>query len=295
MAQGANVAVIIPIYKEVPSELEILSLSRCVSILDRYATIFFGPRSLDSGMYSRIAPRASRRDFDDAYFSSIETYNTLLLSTDFYNAFGDFDWVLVHQLDAFVFYDGLSEWCSRPYDYVGAPWWNDKESSWWGVGNGGFSLRNVRSSLDVLTSSSKEDPEAYWNMERIVTASRAKLALKSYRKWGKRLGFRDDVRGFLSRFMAEGRPEDLFWGLHAVRFHGSFRVAPVEAGLAFAIEGGLLEAGDRYASRPPFGCHQNRFLRMIARFLQGVEQPAGEYEATVWRMAETSGLQRTRS
>ncbi len=288
-------AVIIPIYKEALSELEQLSLSRCVSILGQYPIVFFGPRSLNAGMYLRIALGASKRDFDDRYFSSIESYNTLLLSTEFYSAFLDCDWVLIHQLDAFVFYDGLREWCSRPYDYVGAPWWDEKESSLWGVGNGGFSLRNVQASLDVLSSSSKEDPEAYWKMERLLTPSRAKLALKSYRKWMKQLGFRDDVRSFLTRFISEGRPEDLFWGLHAARFHRAFRVAPVEAGLAFAIEGGLLEVKARYASRLPFGCHQNRFLRMIARFLAGLEEPDGDYEATVWRMAEKAGLHSARS
>jgi len=285
-----NAAVIIPIYKESPNELELLSLSRCVAILGHYPIIFFGPRSLNPEMYLRIARRASKRDFDDSYFASIGTYSTLLLSAPFYRAFLDFERVLVHQLDAFVFRDVLDDWCSRPYDYVGAPWWNERESSWWGVGNGGFSLRNVRSSLAVLSSANKEDPDAYWSMERLVTASRAKLALKSYRRWKKRLGWRDDVQSFLARFVAEGRPEDFFWGLHTVRFQPSFRVAPVEVGLEFAIEGGLLEVGDRYASQPPFGCHQNRFLRMIARFLRGVEEPDGDYEAAVWRMAEKAGV-----
>jgi hypothetical protein len=287
-------AVIIPIYKDELTDLERLSLSRCVSILGQYPIVFFGPRSLSPTTALRIAPKATKRDFDDAYFSSVECYSKLLLSPPFYRAFSDFDYILVHQLDAFVFHDALAYWCSRSYDYLGAPFRNEADSAWLGVGNGGFSLRNVRSSLGVLTSITKEDPNAYWHMERLVTASRAKLALKSYRKWGKQLGFREDVRQFLARFTAEGRPEDLFWSLHAARFHPSFRVAPVDVALDFAIEGGLLEVQTRYASRPPFGCHQNRFLRMISRFQAGLEQPAGDYEATVWGMAEKAGLSRQR-
>jgi hypothetical protein len=289
-----NPAVIVPIYKEEVTELERLSLSRCVTILRQYPIVFFGPRSLNPSIHLRIAPRATTRYFDDTYFSSVEDYSKLLLSPSFYRAFSDFDYVLVHQLDAFVFHDALTYWCSRSYDYLGAPFRNEDDSSWLGVGNGGFSLRNVHSSLAVLTSTRKEDPDAYWHMERLVTKSRAKLALKSYRKWKKQLGFREDVRAFLARFTAEGRPEDLFWSLHAVRFHPSFRVAPLDVGLDFAVEGGLLEVHTRYASRLPFGCHQNRFLRMISRFQAGLERPAGDYEAIVWSMAEKAGLSQQR-
>jgi hypothetical protein len=132
-------------------------------------------------------------------------------------------------------------------------------------------------------------------MERVVTEGRLKLALKSYRKWRKKLGFREDVHTFLSRFIGDGRPEDLFWGLHAVLFHPPFRVAPIEAALDFAIEGGLLEARAHYASQPPFGCHQERFLRMISRFLAGAKEPAGEYEAAVWAIAEKAGLSSPRT
>jgi len=285
-----SVAVIIPIYKQELSELERHSLARCVAVLGRHPLVFFGPRSLTPTHHFRVAPTAIQEGFDDTYFSSPETYSKLLLTTSFYERFSAFDYVLVYQLDAFVFHDALTEWCLRSYDYLGAPFRNASDSSWLGVGNGGFSLRNVRSFLAVLTSLSKEDPEAYWNIERLLTTSRTKLLLKSYRKWKKRLGRREDVREFLSRFIAEGRPEDLFWGLHAVRFHPPFRVAPVDVALDFAIEGGLLDVGTRYASRPPFGCHQNRFLEMISRFRAGIERPEGEYEAAVWSLAGRAGL-----
>jgi hypothetical protein len=283
-------AVVIPFHKTELSDLERFSLSRCVTVLGHHPIVLFGPRSIHPAAHLRLAPRASVYGFADAHFSSIASYSRLLLSPSFYEAFADFDYMLVHQLDAFVFRDSLAEWCSRQYDYLGAPWWNEARSLWWGVGNGGFSLRNVRSCLAVLRSPRTEDPDAYWAMERVVTDGRLRLALKYYRKWQRQLGFRENVRAFLARFTAQDRPEDLFWGLHAVRFHPSFRVAPITAGLNFAIEGGLLEAQAHYASNPPFGCHQERFLRMISRFTSGAQEPAGEYEALVWTMAEKAGL-----
>lgn len=285
-----TVAVAIPVYKPALDDLERLSLTQCVTVLGKYPLVFFGPRSLDTRSHTRIAPAATKRDFDDAHFVSLQSYSNLLLSPMFYEAFADFDHVLIHQLDAFVFYDALETWCSSPYDYIGAPLRDDADSGWLCVGNGGFSLRNVRACLAVLTSEQKEDLGAYWEMERLVTPSRLKLALKSYRRLRKLLGWRDDIHSFLTRFMAQGRPEDKFWALHASRFDRRFRVASVDAALQFAIEGGLMEALSRYAVRPPFGCHRNRFLQMISRYLAGVREPKSEYEAAVWAMAERAGL-----
>jgi hypothetical protein len=285
-----TVAVAVPIYQTDPSQLARMALARCVAILGHYPLVFFGPRSLNSDSYGRIAPSASTRVFDDRHFSSVASYSALLLSPSFYEAFSDFDHLLIHQLDAFVFRDTLTDWCARGFDYIGAPWRNETNSDWFGVGNGGFSLRDVQSCLAVLRSTAKEDPAAYWHMERLVTSGRVKLALKSYRRLTKQLGIRENTQSFLSRFIAEGRPEDLFWGIHAVRFHPPFRIASAETALEFSIEGGLLEACHRYAVQPPFGCHQERFLEMISRFLAGLEAPRDDYEATVWRLAVTAGL-----
>ncbi len=285
-----TVVVAIPIYKAALTDLERQSLSQCVTVLGRYPLVFFGPSSLNADTYLRVAPSAAVQRFDDRYFSAVEGYSRLLLSESFYESLAHFDYVLIHQLDAFVFYDALQYWCSRDFDYLGAPFRNETDSGWMGVGNGGLSLRRIQSCLAVLRCSRKEHVPSYWRMERLVTTSRLKLALKSYRWVKKQIGFRDDVKRFLARFLEEGRPEDIFWGLHASRFHRAFRVAPVDAALDFAIEGGLMETRARYLLQPPFGCHQTRFLRMIERFLAGLPRPADAYEAAVWTLAAKAGL-----
>ena len=60
--------------------------------------------------------------FDPAYFTSIQGYNRLLLSTEFYQRFLGSAYLLICQLDVFVFRDELAGWVARGYDYVGAPW-----------------------------------------------------------------------------------------------------------------------------------------------------------------------------
>jgi len=44
-----------------------------------------------------------------------------MMSPAFYDAFKAFDYILIYQLDAFVFRDELEYFCSLGYDYIGAP------------------------------------------------------------------------------------------------------------------------------------------------------------------------------
>ena len=107
--------------------------------------------------------------FAPAYFGSIQGYNRLLLSTEFYARFLGSEYLLICQLDVFVFRDELAGWVARGYDYVGAPWFSKtavrRRIHWLKmhlsklvlgvqdkvyrfetrdrVGNGGFSLRKV--------------------------------------------------------------------------------------------------------------------------------------------------------
>jgi hypothetical protein len=287
MARDAVVT--IPVYSPNLTETQQLSLSRCASVLGRHPTVFFGPVSLDFRHYTRTAPAASVVRFDDRFFASLEAYSELLLSREFYWTFSDYEFLLIHQLDAFVFRDDLHEWCTRAYDYVGAPWLDDT-LGWLGVGNGGFSLRKVSSFLRVLESTAREDACAYWRFVRLTTPNRLKRALKAYRLLPRVLGAGDNVKSFLHRFVCDARPEDLFWGLHAVRFDRSFCVAPIDVAYRFAVEGGLKEVYQHYADSPPFGCHRERFITMIRHYLKGDVEPADECERLVWDLAKKAGM-----
>lgn len=286
-----SVAITIPVYKTAMTDLEELSLARCHHLLGHYPTIVFGPESLEYDGYLARVSSATVVRFPDRYFRSLETYSELLLSTKFYEAFSNFEFILIYQLDAFVFRNELEYWCSRGFDYVGAPWWDDR-MGWIGVGNGGFCLRKPARCLEVLTSRHKEDPEVLWTHIRRFTKNPAIRAMKYHRKIARRLGIASTVDHFLPGFIRRGCPEDSFWGFAAVRYWPDFQLAPVEDALRFSIEGGLEEAASLYLDLPPFGCHRDRYLQTIRRFLESPSPPASPGEALIWGFAERSGLRR---
>ena len=153
-----------------------------------------------------------------------------------------------------VFQDDLADWCRRGYDYIGAPWLRDIDSSsktdeWvfnakkqlatWldlkksdgitpreiigqnSVGNGGLSLRRIPAFLAVLTSG----------------AAIQKLAM-------------------YTRNQAYQYNEDVFWGIEVNRYWPRLRVPDFKTALHFAVEFYPERAITTYnQGQLPFGCH----------------------------------------
>jgi hypothetical protein len=143
------VNVVIPVYKQRLTINERSSLNQCVKVLSGYSITLVSPKGLDLMEYYVVYPDFKIEFFDIYYFKSLQGYNKLLLSKKFYNRFKAFKYILIYQLDAWVFRDELKYWCQQNYDYIGAPWFEgwDKVSfntEFIGVGNGGFSLRKVK-------------------------------------------------------------------------------------------------------------------------------------------------------
>lgn len=127
-----HVAVVIPVYRPTLSVPETVSLHRCRRVLGRYPTILVGPRSLDAEAYGAFGVTEDVRRFDDSFFQSVRGYSALLRQEHFYDAFADFTYILIYQLDCYVFEDALADWCRAGFDYLGAPWtdfeWLDRKS-----------------------------------------------------------------------------------------------------------------------------------------------------------------------
>jgi hypothetical protein len=83
-----------------------------------------------------------------------------MLSKIFYQRFLKYDYILLYQLDAYVFSDQLHFWCNKNYDYIGAPWLcienSTKKPKIAGVGNGGFSLRKTSTFYYLSTTKVKK-------------------------------------------------------------------------------------------------------------------------------------------
>jgi hypothetical protein len=235
--------IVVPIYKKEIADYEKTSLLQCIRILGKsYPITFITYKSLDLSQYKSIIPKelvVNFTFFEESYFNDIRGYNELMLSANFYSCFLEYEYILIHQLDAFVFKDELSYWCNKNYDYVGAPWinpgWHEealnyiyittgllkkskqkikeyKKNNSLMVGNGGFSLRKVKSFYLISLS-----------------------LRKKLRKWEKN--------------------EDVFWSIVAPVKFPFFKIPNISTARAFAFEMNPQEQYLLNKMNLPFGCH----------------------------------------
>lgn len=219
-----KVVITIPIYRKEPTAAEQQSLHQVVKILGNYPIVFFCGTTFDTTTYTSLCPNATVERFDDTFFNSVTGYSRLMLSSDFYKRFFVFEYLLIYQLDAFVFSDELLNWCNKGYDYIGAPWIerpplvNGKPKvdiqDWFigRVGNGGLSLRKVRS---------------HYRNTRF---------------------FRPILRFF-------EKNEDMFWGLFLYWLNPFFRRPKWQEALHFAFEMNPRKSYELTQHTLPFGVH----------------------------------------
>ena len=113
-----DIVVVVPIYLPALSEMEAVSLKQCLDILSDYSIVIIKPENLDiSNIQSQfLLPKVI--SFPDRCFQGIEAYNRLMLDVAFYRTFSSYTYMLVYQLDAYVFKDELLNWANKGYDYI---------------------------------------------------------------------------------------------------------------------------------------------------------------------------------
>jgi len=254
------VKVLIPIYRDFLSEDEKIALFTIRSSFAGERICFFAPSSLD--LRAVCMPGEGIERFDDHYFAGIAGYNRLLTSSLFYERFLADEWILICQLDCLVFRDELQAWIDMNYDYIAPPWFvkflETPELGLWRVGNGGFSLRKVRSYLRVLQQKiprgfyypkhgSSPWETTYPEPERGMYERLLPWYVKYNPLW-RRVTIEEELRRF-------PRNEDLFWAMEAPKFDPTFRVAGAEESLPFAFEMSPRWCYEQNGNKLPFGCH----------------------------------------
>ena len=243
--------VVIPIYKKELSKHEGISLRQCLRVLKQHDIALVCPSSLDLGAYKCVFEEFGVdcliEHFDDCSFISVASYNKLMLSSTFYAHFSQYEYMLVYQLDAFVFEDRLNLWCSKGYDYVGAPWLN-ADGSFCGVcGNGGFSLRRIKSFLNISPHeklfSFKGLICCYWNrglIHRIVYVLKGLLFGQN-----------------TLEFFAENNHvnEDLIYAGLKYKNKQAFKIPLPEEAIDFSFESHPAYLYEMNGRKLPFGCH----------------------------------------
>lgn len=153
----------VPVYKKNPVFFEQASLMQCVRIFGNNRDIYLvAPFGLDLSGYTSLCPgfKFKVKRFNKEFFSSIETYNQLCKRWEFYDSFSDYQYMLMYQLDCWVFSDDINYFISLEYDYFGAPWFKiDYEKNTAApeqCGNGGFSLRRIDKFIEVCKKHESE-------------------------------------------------------------------------------------------------------------------------------------------
>jgi len=232
-----------------PSEQ--LALNQCLAVLGRHPIVLVKPENLCLDELTNQHPQLLTESFPDDFFASIQGYNRLMLSDDFYARFASYEFILIYQLDAFVFSDQLLHWCSCGYDYIGAPWIPMRVAptiknqlriavrrKWYrllditnpqsgltheaqlnySVGNGGFSLRRIATMRKVLsTLHDRAEP----------------FRLGTRRTWA----------------------EDIFFSIEANRYWNHVRTPTVQQASRFSWETNPAVAAQLSDVQLPFGCH----------------------------------------
>lgn len=148
--------IVVPVYKKNLVFYEQASLIQCVRVLgQRYDVCLVAPFGLDLSAYTSLCPgyKFKIKRLAKGFFEGIEGYNQLCKRWEFYNLFSDYQFILVYQLDCWVFSDNLEYFMSLGYDYIGAPWLEidtkKNEVRITQCGNGGFSLRRVDKCIEL--------------------------------------------------------------------------------------------------------------------------------------------------
>lgn len=248
------VTIAIPLYKEQPDDKELLSLKQCINVLNNYSFVFFVPDSLNTDFYKNYCTNKIQYKFErfnNDFFKGIEGYNKLMLNPKFYERFSFFKYILIYQLDAWVFRDELQYWCEKGYDYIGAPWFRgwDKagpEAECIGIGNGGFSLRKVSSHLRALYSFSY-----IMKVGGLIHHLKINKSLNGIINLIKGLTIKNNTFYLFNDFNLN---EDYFWGSVVATNFKWFKLPPVEEALKFSVEvnpSHFISKMDQL----PFGCH----------------------------------------
>lgn len=160
-----NVIILIPIYKEHLSDTESISLNRCLKVLSKYPICFVTFKMLNTKEYDTICKKYKvemQKEYFDAYYfqNDLIGYNSLMLSKKFYKKFLKFTYLLIYQLDAYVFRDDIEYWCNKHYSFIGGPVFEgylkcNQNSLYLNCMNGGVSLRKTKDIYTLIKSINK--------------------------------------------------------------------------------------------------------------------------------------------
>lgn len=254
-----EVLILIPVYKEALSAMEIASLNQLIRVTrGKYPIRFIAPSGLQTKNYVDLVggqPDIDFSFFPKRYFSGLKGYNKLLVNPSFYSRFTDWNYALIYHLDAFIFSDQIEYWCSLGYDTIGAPIYEYDSTAeprnYIGIGNGGFCLRRISACLQVLKSYRVVYPfnEIADDFSRYSFKGKIARSLY-YLDMFSTLGSR--AHSSMNRIELN---EDIFWGKLVPAAFSWFKVPDCMTAAKFSLEYNSAELFSKNNEVLPLGCH----------------------------------------
>lgn len=243
--------VVVPLYESVPDKWQRLSFEQCCRVLGNHPICIATHKDVDIIQYQNIAAKYDivihKENFAAQFFESISGYNQMMLDKHFYQRFAKYQYMLIYQLDAWVFRDELDEWCDKGYDYIGAPWIEKNASGQpiglEGIGNGGFSLRRTQHFIDVLSHNGPVKQSKQLKLDNSIKNSLYRLAYS--------LGYQNTISYYKKD---ETLFEDIFLSIFLADTKLRAKMPDPETACHFAFE----QAPSFLYSitkQLPFGCH----------------------------------------
>lgn len=244
-----SIVIVIPIYNENPTKFEKISLVRGLEIFNNPITFIY-PKGMNLSYYTESVEKYALnktvefKEYPKKYFSSGIRYNELMLKESFYLQYLKYDYMLIYQLDAYMFDGDLTK--IPCVDFIGAPCFEGFnhaiDTKYTGHQNGGLSMRNIKKSYDAC---------------KYAHSFKGTVILFK----NKYIGKRNLIDIFLQKFGLRKNSchpyggEDMFFSFAASILVDDFNVASYEQSYMFAFDCLPQKLYELNGNKLPMGCH----------------------------------------
>jgi hypothetical protein len=191
--------------------------------------------------------------FDHRYFESIQAYNELLCSIEFYDPFKEYDFIVISQPDVFLLdVNKISELPSliKEYDYIGAPWVANLfyNHSLRGLSSY-FGFKKLLSTIEdyFLLNFGGLFKRPLFNIDQVYLSGNGGFSIRkplSHIKYLETFSERD--KSIIQKFQSQADlkyesniyAEDIFWCVFSKVLNKKIKIAPSSLSVKFAWEQG---------------------------------------------------------
>jgi hypothetical protein len=217
------------------TDIEANNLKRLVTLNDNKRDIvFILPKSFSSSYLKKKYKSINFYFVDNNLLSSAKEYNKFLITKKYYNIFDGYEYLLVYQLDTWVFSLDFEYFMDLGFDLIGAPIFSENrhlEIEIINGCNGGISLRKLQSFKRIL------DKPFFFNLNSLYCdigfGNHLNEPIKVF------------MKRLISRFIVFYKPdffwpihlnEDLYWSVIVPKFDREFKVASTNYSIGFCFD-----------------------------------------------------------